>query len=198
MEFRDMSRREAARLLAQTAAGVMLTRTVLGAEKTSAASPQQMLQRPIPSSGEKIPVIGLGSWQVFDVGPDAAQRQPLEEVLSRFVALGGRVVDSSPMYGRAEQVIGDIATKLGLHASLFLATKVWTTGKDEGIASMEQSLAKLQTKKIDLMQVHNLVDARTHLATLRDWKERGRIRYLGITHHNSSAYPEVARLLQTE
>jgi diketogulonate reductase-like aldo/keto reductase len=157
-----------------------------------------MLQRAIPSSGEKIPVIGLGSWQVFDVGPEAAQRQPLEEVLSRFVAVGGRLVDSSPMYGRAEQVIGEIATKLSLHPSLFLATKVWTTGKDEGIASMEKSLAKFQTKKVDLMQVHNLVDARTHLATLRDWKEQGRIRYLGITHYNSSAYSEVAKLLRTE
>lgn len=198
MALGDMSRREATRLLAQGTAGLMLARTALAAEKTNQAPPQQMLQRAIPSSGEKIPVIGLGSWQVFDVGPDAAQRQPLEEVLSRFVALGGRVVDSSPMYGRAEQVIGDIATKLGLHASLFLATKVWTSGRDEGIASMERSLAKLQTKKIDLMQVHNLVDARTHLATLRDWKEQGRTRYLGITHYNSSAYSEVAKLLRTE
>jgi diketogulonate reductase-like aldo/keto reductase len=192
----DMSRREAARLLAQGAAGLMLARTALAGEKTNQDPPQQMLQRAIPSSGEKIPVIGLGSWQVFDIGPDAAPRQALEEVLSRFVTLGGRVVDSSPMYGRAEQVIGDIATKLRLHASLFLATKVWTTGKDEGIASMERSFAKLQTKKIDLMQVHNLVDVRTHLATLRDWKELGRIRYLGITHYNSSAYSEVAKLLR--
>lgn len=198
MESRDLSRREAARLLAQSAAGVMLTRPALAAAKTSPASPQQMLQRAVPSSGEKIPVIGLGSWQVFDVGPEAAQHQPLEEVLSRFVAVGGRLVDSSPMYGRAEQVIGEIATKLSLHPSLFLATKVWTTGKDEGIASMEKSLAKFQTKKVDLMQVHNLVDARTHLATLRDWKEQGRIRYLGITHYNSSAYSEVAKLLRTE
>jgi diketogulonate reductase-like aldo/keto reductase len=156
------------------------------------------LQRPIPSSKETLPVIGLGSWQVFDVGPGAAERQPLEEALARFVALGGRVVDSSPMYGRAEEVIGDIAAKLGLRSSLFLATKVWTTGKEQGIASMEKSLAKLQTKRIDLMQVHNLVDARTHLATLRDWKAQGRARYIGITHYNSSAYPEVARLLRTE
>ena len=193
-----MSRREAARLLAQGAAGVMLTRIAVAAEKTNQGPPQQMLQRGIPSSGEKIPVIGLGTWQVFDVGPEAAQRQPLDEVLSRFVALGGRLVDSSPMYGRAEQIIGEIATKLGLHPSLFLATKVWTTGKDEGIASMEGSLAKLQTKKVDLMQVHNLVDAQTHLATLRDWKEQGRIRYLGITHYNSSAYSEVTNLLRTE
>jgi diketogulonate reductase-like aldo/keto reductase len=163
-----------------------------------AADTSAILQRPIPSSGEQVPVIGLGSWQVFDVGPGTAERRPLEEVLSRFVALGGRVVDSSPMYGRAEQVIGDIAGKLGLGASLFLATKVWTTGKDAGIASMEKSSAKLQTRKIDLMQVHNLVDAQTHLSTLRAWKEEGRVRYLGITHYNSSAYPEVAKLLRTE
>jgi diketogulonate reductase-like aldo/keto reductase len=194
----NMSRREAARLLAKGAAGLVLARTARAAEKIHQGPPQQMLQRAIPSSGEMIPMIGLGSWQVFDVGPDAAKRQPLEEVLSRFVALGGRVVDSSPMYGRAEQVIGDMATKLGLHASLFLATKVWTTGKNEGIASMERSLAKLQTNKIDLMQVHNFVDVRTHLATLRDWKEQGRTRYLGITHYNSGAYSEVAKLLRTE
>jgi aryl-alcohol dehydrogenase-like predicted oxidoreductase len=157
-----------------------------------------MLRRPIPSSGEKIPVLGLGSWQVFDLGAGETDRKPLEEVLARFVSLGGRVVDSSPMYGRAEQVIGDLAAKLGLHGSLFLATKVWTTGRSEGIDSMERSLARLQTKRLDLMQVHNLVDARTHLATLREWKEQGRIRYLGITHYNSSGYSEVARLLRSE
>ena len=157
-----------------------------------------LLQRAIPSSGERLPVIGLGSWQVFDVGPGADERRPLEQVLSRFVALGGRVVDSSPMYGRAEQVIGDIAAKLGLHSALFLATKVWTTGKAEGIASMERSLTRLQTKKLDLIQVHNLIDARTHLATLRSWKEEGRVRYIGITHYASSAYPEVAKLLRSE
>ena len=157
-----------------------------------------MLERAIPSSGEKLPVIGLGTWQVFDVGPNPAERQPLEQVLARFVALGGRVVDSSPMYGRAEEVVGEIAAKLHLRNALFLATKVWTTGKEEGIASMERSVTKLQTKQLDLMQVHNLVDARTHLATLRSWKEEGRVRYIGLTHYTSSAYPEVANLLRTE
>jgi len=190
-----MSRRRAASMIAGGTAGLLVTGSTARAE---AAVTQSILQRAIPSSGEKLPVIGLGSWQVFDVGPGAAERQPLEEVLSRFVTLGGRVVDSSPMYGRAEQVIGDIAAKLQLHSSLFLATKVWTTGKEEGIASMERSLAKLQTKRIDLMQVHNLVDARTHLATLRAWKEQGRARYIGITHYNSSGYPEVAKLLRAE
>jgi diketogulonate reductase-like aldo/keto reductase len=193
-----ISRREAARLLAQSAAGLILTGTALAAEERQSAGKLTLLQRTIPSSGEKLPVVGLGTWQVFDVGPGAAERQPLEEVLALFVKLGGRVVDSSPMYGRAEQVLGDIAKKLDLHRSLFLATKVWTTGKEAGIASMEKSLAKLQTQKIDLMQVHNLIDARTHLATVRGWKEQGRARYFGITHYSSSAYGEVARLLRNE
>jgi diketogulonate reductase-like aldo/keto reductase len=201
-EGRDekISRREAARLLARSAAGLLLTRAALGAEEMDRKNTGKLalLQRTIPSSGESLPVIGLGTWQAFDVGSSAAERQPLEEVLALFVKLGGSVVDSSPMYGRAEQVIGDIATKLDLHKSLFLATKVWTTGKQQGIESMEKSLAKLQCQRIDLMQVHNLVDAQTHVATLRDWKQQGRVRYLGITHYVSSAYPEVAKLLRTE
>lgn len=192
-----MSRRDAALLTARSAAGLLLARTGIAAEN-SKIEKRFSLERAIPSSGEKVPVIGLGTWQVFDVGSDAAQRRPLEDVLSRFVALGGRVIDSSPMYGRAEQVIGDIAAKFDLRSLLFLATKVWTTGKDEGIASMERSMVRLQTRRIDLMQVHNLVDASTHLATLRAWKEQGRVRYIGITHYNSSAYPEVAKLLRGE
>jgi diketogulonate reductase-like aldo/keto reductase len=195
--MKPMSRRDAARLVAQSAAGLLLARKGFSAE-VSTIDKQPLLERSVPSTGEKLPVIGLGSWQVFDVGPGDAEWRPLEDVMARFVGLGGRVVDSSPMYGRSEQVIGEIAAKLRLHSSLFLATKVWTTGKAEGIASMERSLARLQTKKLDLMQVHNLVDARTHLATLRAWKEEGRLRYLGITHYNSSAYSEVVRLLRAE
>src|SRR3954471_2650165 len=197
IEMNRISRREAALLIARSSAGLLLTRTAMTAETTNRQKPA-LLQRAIPSSGERLPIIGLGSWQVFNVGPEMDERRPLEEVLARFVALGGRVVDSSPMYGRAEQVVGDIAAKLGLHSSLFLATKVWTTGKAEGIASMERSMARFQSKRIDLMQVHNLIDARTHLATLRDWKEQGRVRYFGITHYNSSGYGEVARLLRAE
>jgi diketogulonate reductase-like aldo/keto reductase len=195
--MKKMSRREAALLVAQSAAALLLAQKARSTEQSKIDN-HPLLQRAIPSSGEKLPVIGLGTWQVFDVSSEPKERQPLEEVLSRFAALGGRVVDSSPMYGRAEQVIGDLAARLGLRESLFLATKVWTTGKAKGVKSMERSLARLQAKRIDLMQVHNLVDARTHLDTLRNWKEQGRIRYLGITHYTASGYPEVAKLLRTE
>lgn len=194
IEMKKISRREAAGLVVRSAAGLLFAQNTLRAEPSQVA----LLQRAIPSSGEKLPVIGLGSWQVFDVGSGKSEREPLQNVLERFVALGGRVVDSSPMYGRAEQVIGDIVAKPGLRESLFLATKVWTTGKDEGIASMERSFARLQAKRLDLLQVHNLVDAQTQLATLRSWQKEGRIRYIGITHYTSSAHPEVAKLLRRE
>jgi diketogulonate reductase-like aldo/keto reductase len=155
-----------------------------------------ILQRVIPSSGEKIPAIGLGTWQVFDVGESPAERKPLKDVLSRFVQLGGKVIDSSPMYGRAESVVGDLTDELHLRDKLFLATKVWTSGKQAGIESMERSLQRLRTQKLDLMQVHNLVDVETQLATMRTWKEQGRIRYLGVTHYVDSAFPEVERILR--
>jgi diketogulonate reductase-like aldo/keto reductase len=194
----NISRRQATRLIAQSAAGLLLAPVGSSSEGAEEKTKLALLQRAIPSSGELLPAIGLGTWQAFDVGSASGERQPLEEVLALFTKLGGRVVDSSPMYGRAEQVIGEIATKLNLHHALFTATKVWTTGRQQGVGSMEKSLAKLRVKRIDLMQVHNLVDAQTHLNTLRDWKEQGRTRYLGITHYSSSAYEEVARLLRSE
>jgi diketogulonate reductase-like aldo/keto reductase len=157
-----------------------------------------ILQRVIPSSGEKIPAIGLGTWQVFDVGESPAERKPLKDVLSRFVQLGGKVIDSSPMYGRAESVVGDLTDELHLRDKLFLATKVWTSGKQAGIESMERSFQRLRTQKLDLMQVHNLVDVETQLATMRTWKEQGRIRYLGVTHYVDSAFPEVERILRRD
>jgi diketogulonate reductase-like aldo/keto reductase len=157
-----------------------------------------MIARPIPSSGEALPVLGLGTWETFDVGAAPEQRRRLEHVLKSFAAAGGRLVDSSPMYGKSEQVVGDIARKLGLTDALFLATKVWTTGRESGIEQMERSFAKLRRRRIDLLQVHNLVDASTHLATLSGWKKAGRVRYVGITHYASSAYPEVERILRTE
>lgn len=163
-----------------------------------AAAAPALLDRPVPSSGEKLPAVGLGTWRTFDVGRASAERAPLRDVLARFVALGGRVIDSSPMYGAAEAVVGDLAAALGLHASLFVATKVWTSGREAGIAQMEHSLRQLRVPRVDLMQVHNLVDWRTHLRTLREWKQAGRIRYVGVTHYTAGAYGELEQVLRTE
>jgi len=189
-----VTRREAAKVIGGTAAGLFLPITSRAANESSSA----MLTRSIPSSGEKLPVIGLGTWQAFDVGLTADSRRQLEEVLSLFVKFGGRVIDSSPMYGRAEEVIGDLTATLGILDKLFLATKVWTHGKESGVKSMERSMALLRTKRIDLMQVHNLVDVHTHLATLREWKEQGRIRYVGITHYEAGAFGEMEKLMRSE
>jgi diketogulonate reductase-like aldo/keto reductase len=189
-----VTRREAAKVIGGTAAGLLLPITTRAANESSSA----MLARVIPSSGEKLPVIGLGTWQAFDVDLTTDNRTQLDEVLSLFVKFGGRVIDSSPMYGRAEEVIGDLTATLGIRDKLFLATKVWTRGKESGIKSMERSMALLRTKRIDLMQVHNLVDVHTHLATLREWKEQGRIRYIGITHHEAGALGEMEKLMRSE
>jgi len=157
-----------------------------------------MLRRPIPASGETIPVVGLGTWRVFDVGGSPSERGPLKDVLKSLVELGGRVVDSSPMYGAAESVVGDLASELAITDKLFLATKVWTSGRDAGVAQMEQSLKRLRAQRLDLIQIHNLLDWRTHLRTLREWKAAGRIRYLGVTHYTASAYDELERVLRAE
>ena len=145
-----------------------------------------------------MPVVGLGTWQVFDVGPEASQRAPLREVLQTLAARGGKVVDSSPMYGEAERVSGDLAGELGLRDKLFLATKVWTSGREAGIRQMEQSLKLMRAKRMDLMQIHNLLDYETHTKTLREWKSAGRVRYIGITHYTASAYRELERLVATK
>jgi diketogulonate reductase-like aldo/keto reductase len=158
------------------------------------ASARSRVTRPIASSGERLPVIGLGTWQTFDAGNDAAARAPLREVLK---LLDGNVVDSSPMYGSSESVAGDLIAELGARERLFVATKVWTSGRAEGIRQMETSLQRLRVTRLDLMQVHNLVDVATHTRTLKDWKAEGRVRYIGITHYTSSAYGEVERWLRT-
>jgi diketogulonate reductase-like aldo/keto reductase len=162
------------------------------------ASPPSLLTRPIPSTGELLPVVGLGTWQAFDVGPSPEERAPLEEVLSAFSELGGTLVDTSPMYGRAEGVVGDLAKKLNLRQRLFLATKVWTSGRIVGLQQMEESARLLRTDVVDLLQVHNLLDAATHIQTLRKWKEEERVRYVGVTHYTAGAYDAVARWIENE
>jgi len=157
-----------------------------------------MHQRAIPASGEMLPVVGCGTWRTFDVDASAPQRAPLAEVLRVLFEAGGSVIDSSPMYGAAEGVIGDLLATAGTRAKAFIATKVWTSGRDSGIAQMRQSMRRLHSERIDLMQIHNLVDWRTHLPTLRQWKAEGRIRSLGVTHYTPSAHAELAAVLRAE
>ena len=149
-----------------------------------------MFYRKIPTSGEELPVIGLGTWQTFSRSSPA-----LVEVLRRFSAAGGRVVDTSPMYGDAEKVVGELKTNV---AKPFLATKVWTRGRENGIDQMQQSRRLLHATQIDLMQIHNLVDWQTHLRTLREWKSASHIRYIGITHYQTGAFPQLAEIMRTE
>ena len=161
------------------------------------AQASAIMKRPIPRSGEMLPAVGVGTWQTFDVGPKAPERAELKEVLRLLVAAGGSVVDSSPMYGKAEGVAGDLAAEAGLREKLFFATKVWTSGRDAGIRQMEDSFRLMRTQRIDLMQVHNLLDLSTHSKTLREWTTAGRIRYIGITHYHEGAHAELEKIVRT-
>jgi diketogulonate reductase-like aldo/keto reductase len=157
-----------------------------------------LIKRSIPGTGELLPVVGLGTWQTFDVGPSPVSRADVKEVLRLFADLGGTLIDSSPMYGRSEEVVGDLSVALKLQKKLFMATKVWTQGEQAGIKQMETSMREMQARPLDLMQIHNLVDWRTHIKTLRRWKEEQRIRYIGITHYLVSAFDELERIIKTE
>ncbi len=164
----------------------------------SGATLAAMATRPIPKSGEALPVVGLGTWQTFDISKGEEARAQRREVLRLLFDAGGKVIDSSPMYGRSEGVVGDLLAEMGAHDRAFLATKVWTRGREEGIRQMERSLVRFRAERIDLMQIHNLVDWKTHLKTLREWKAEGRIRYLGITHYTSSALDGLAEIIERE
>ena len=158
------------------------------------------MKRAIPRTGETICAVGLGTWQVFDVANDAAARLQAKEALKAFADLGGEMLDSSPMYGSSETVAGDLAAELGLHKRLFIATKVWMQGREAGIAQMRDSMKKLQSAQkgpLDLMQVHNLVDTATHLATLRGWKKDGLVRYLGVTHYHAGAHGDLEKAIRS-
>jgi diketogulonate reductase-like aldo/keto reductase len=164
----------------------------------AARADEALLKRPIPATGELLPVVGLGTWQAFDVAGDAAGLAEARETLKTLAAHGGGMIDSSPMYGSAESVSGELVEELGIRKQLFVATKVWTEGRTAGVRQMEDSMRKLRVQRLDLMQVHNLVDTSTHLATLREWKKSGRVRYLGITHYHAGAHAALEKSMRAE
>ena len=170
---------------------------MMAAASSRAAPAQAPIARRVPSSGEEIPIIGLGTSGPFEVGDAPAERAPLTEVLQAFFAAGGRLIDTSPMYSTAERVLGELLTA-DMHRRAFLATKVWTRGERSGIEQMAHSAQLLKSARLDLIQVHNLLDLDTQLKTLYAWKEAGRVRYVGVTHYTVSAHEQLARVLERE
>lgn len=156
-----------------------------------------MINRTIPSTGESIPVIGMGTYSTFDTNNKAAI-DSLTNVLNTFYQAGGRLLDSSPMYGHAERMVGTLTSKAPFANELFYATKVWTRGLQQGIRQMDHSMYLMNREVIDLMQIHNLVDWKTHLPVLREWKQAGKIRYLGITHYDYTGFEEMEKIMRAE
>jgi diketogulonate reductase-like aldo/keto reductase len=156
------------------------------------------MQRPIPSTGEMLPIVGCGTYRGFDVAENDGRTADLDEVIELLLDTGKAMIDSSPMYGRAEGMTGSLLENSGRRTGAFLASKVWTRGKRHGIRQMERSLRLLRTDHVDLMQVHNLVDVETHLPTLRRWKDEGHTRYIGVTHCHHAAFPWLERILKHE
>jgi diketogulonate reductase-like aldo/keto reductase len=187
-----VNRRMAVKLVAAATAAALAPSGIAAAEE------QRLSTRKVPSSGEAIPVVGMGSSDTFDVGDDPASREGLRGVLRSLVEGGGRVIDTSPMYGRAETVLGDLVDELGLGPKLWFATKVWTRGRDAGARQIDESFARLRAKKLDLLQIHNLLDWREHVPTLRALQAAGRVRYAGITHYRADAHADLERVLGEE
>jgi diketogulonate reductase-like aldo/keto reductase len=187
--FLIMKRRESIQLL--TSLGLLPLLSAAIADDT-------MAKRAIPKTGEQLPVIGLGTWETFDIDKSPQELSQLKDLLKVLIDKGGKVADTSPMYGFAERNLGKLSNDLSINDKLFIATKVWTQGKDKGIDQMNNSFSMVKRKKMDLMQIHNLVDWQTHLKTLREWKEKGKIRYIGITHYLESSYPELEKIMNDE
>lgn len=173
-------------------AALLIPEIILATDQT------KMLERNIPVSNKKLPVVGLGSWIQFDVGKSGEERKGLTDVLTEMNKLGGRVIDSSPMYGRAEEVIGELMNDVPFRDDFFYATKVWTTGKQAGIDQMNDSFRKMKRARMDLMQIHNLQDWRTHIKTLDAWKQEGKIKYTGITHYSVSAHAQLEQIVKSK
>ena len=165
----------------------------------SALAQNQMLRRAIPSSGESLPIIGLGTSRVFDVDPENRQELKIrKEIIEVLLNNGGSLVDTSPMYGQSEDLLGAILDDYPRRNELFLATKVWIKGKPEGEQQISESFKKMNTAKMELIQIHNLVDWKTQIKTLRQMKESGEISYIGITHYKSSAFKEMEDIIKKE
>lgn len=178
--------------------GVIAVTGLPGLSGTVAATRPDVITRPIPSTGERLPVIGMGSMKTFDVGEDKAERARLTGVLQAFFDNGGSLIDSSPMYGNAETVLGDVLQDVTGKDALFAATKVWADGKQQGIDQMHRSMARMRVTRFDLMQIHNLKDWRTHIETLKAWKAEGKIRYIGITTSHGRRHAELIAAMKAE
>jgi diketogulonate reductase-like aldo/keto reductase len=185
------------RHLLQLGTGVLASQ-LLGLRAAAQATTDQPITRPIPSSGESLPVVGVGTSRTFDVDASDAAVTPLREVMAAFFEAGGSVIDSSPMYGKAEERVGDILRSMQPRPPVFAATKVWTRGREEGIAQMEASARRMAVERFDLIAIHNLVDWRTHLGTLRRWKEEGKVRYIGITTSHGRSHDEFLEIMREE
>ena len=181
-------------------AGLGLAASMVMPRAELLAQPEPLLQKKIPSSGESIPIIGIGTARRYEEVKTEAEKIPLRETIRQFQALGGTVIDSSPSYGTAEAVVGELVDGLKIRDSLFLATKVSLrkVGREEGIKQIEESFKKYRTNKIDLIAVHNLRDTETQLRTLREMKQAGRIRYVGITTSFDNQYGEFEQTMKKE
>lgn len=162
------------------------------------AQAEDLITRPIPATGELLPVMGMGSARTLDTGLDDATLQNIGAVMQAFFQGGGTLVDSSPMYGAAETVLGEVLSRIKPKPGLFAATKVWTRGRDAGIEQMRESSEKMGVPVFDLMQIHNLVDWETHLKTLLQWKEQGKVRYIGITTSHQRNHPELEQIMRRQ
>jgi aryl-alcohol dehydrogenase-like predicted oxidoreductase len=163
-----------------------------------AVTPAALKRRAIPSSGETIPVIGLGTSGNFEVGDSAVERDPLRIVLNTFITRGGRLIDTAPSYGSAEAVLGDLLQENKQHGACFLASKLSSVGRVAGLAQFESSLQRLRAERLDLLQVHNLRDWRVQLDLARELKREGRVRYVGVTHYVDSAHEEIGEVIRVE
>ena len=186
------------RQLLQMCAGILAlpAGTLFG--KDNPSTPLPLIKRPIPGTGELLPVIGMGTSRTFDTGSDTDSLAKLTAVIQAFFEGKGSVIDSSPMYGNAESRVGDVLRQMKRHPKVFAATKVWTTGREQGIAEMQESARRMNVTRFDLIAVHNLVDWKTQLGTLKEWKKEGKVRYIGITTSHGRDHDEFLEVMRKE